>query len=89
MEVVGRILDGSRMQTQKGFSALHLAVQNGLDRLVQQLLALPNSAPDARDVDGATPLHWAAAHGMPCLLPHPIPWLDDQETDCNFDILML
>lgn len=63
MEVVGRILDASRNHMQKGFTALHLAVQNGLDRLVQQLLVLPSTAVDARDADGLTALHWAAAEG--------------------------
>lgn len=63
MEVVGRILDASRSRMQKGFSALHLAVQSSLDRLVQQLLVLPGTAIDARDADGLTALHWAASEG--------------------------
>ena len=69
MEVVGRILDASRSRMQKGFSALHLAVQSSLDRLVQQLLVLPGTAVDARDADGLTALHWAASEGwLPLLI---------------------
>lgn len=63
VEVVGRILDASRSRMQKGFSALHLAVQSSLDRLVEQLLVLPSTAIDARDTDGLTALHWAASEG--------------------------
>lgn len=64
VEVVGRILDASRSRMQKGYSALHLAVQSGLDRLVQQLLVLPGTVIDARDADGLTALHWAASEGI-------------------------
>ena len=54
---------------QKGFSALHLAVQSSLDRLVQQLLVLPGTAIDARDADGLTALHWGASEGrLPVLM---------------------
>ena len=63
MEAVGRILDASRSRMQKGFSALHLAVQSSLERLVQQLLVLPNTLVDAQDSDGLTALHWAASEG--------------------------
>lgn len=69
VEVVGRILDASRNHMQKGFSALHLAVQNGLDRLVQQLLVLPTTSIDGRDADGLTALHWAATEGELSLRP--------------------
>lgn len=77
VEVVGRILDASRDYMHKGFSALHLAVQNGLDRLVQQLLVLPGTTVDAPDADGATALHWAAAEGE--TLPPSSPYDHDQE----------
>jgi len=63
VEAVGRILDASRSRMQKGFSALHLAVQSSLERLVQQLLVLPNTLVDAQDSDGLTALHWAAGEG--------------------------
>lgn len=63
VEIVGRILDASRDHLEKGYTALHLAVQNDLDQLVQQLLLLPSTVVDARDVDGQTALHLAAEHG--------------------------
>ena len=80
VEVVGRILDASRNHMQKGFSALHLAVQNGLDRLVQQLLVLPSTSVDARDADGLTALHWAAAEGKDSITnPHAYSSVSEQK----------
>ena len=38
-------------------------MQGGLESLVSQLLSLPGGAPNARDKDGLTPLHWAASRG--------------------------
>ena len=63
MEVVALVLDSGRAQTGKALTALHLAVQQGRDALVADLLKLPNVAPDARDSDGLTALHWAASKG--------------------------
>ena len=62
------VLDGARNSASKGLTAVHLAVQQGCDSLVNDLLRLPGLAPDARDADGLTALHWAASKGrcLPC-----------------------
>ena len=57
------VLDGARNSASKGLTAVHLAVQQGCDSLVNDLLRLPGLAPDARDADGLTALHWAASKG--------------------------
>ena len=66
--VVAFLLDARRLLSQKGFSALQLAVQNSMPALVSQLLALPGCQVDAPDVDGLTSLHWAASKGGLSLL---------------------
>ena len=58
------VLDGARNSASKGLTAVHLAVQQGCDSLVADLLRLPGLAPDARDADGLTSLHWAASKGV-------------------------
>lgn len=62
-QVVAMVLDGARNSASKGLTAVHLAVQQGCDSLVNDLLRLPGLAPDARDADGLTALHWAASKG--------------------------
>ena len=57
------VLDGARNSASKGLTAVHLAVQQGCDSLVSDLLRLPGLVPDARDADGLTALHWAASKG--------------------------
>ena len=68
VEVVGRILDASKDYYEKGYTALHLAVQSDLLELDQQLLLLPSTVVDARDADGQTALHLAAQDGRSSLL---------------------
>ncbi|BDA43432.1 probable serine/threonine-protein phosphatase 6 regulatory ankyrin repeat subunit [Coccomyxa sp. Obi] len=64
VECVAHILDSTATATERGLTALHLAVQDGLELLVTQLLLLPGATPDSRDKDGLTPLHWAASRGF-------------------------
>lgn len=66
LEVVAIMLDNSRSQTGKGLTALHLAVTQGREPLVADLLKLPSVAVDAKDSDGLTALHWAASKGAAC-----------------------
>ena len=63
METVAKLLDSAGTKEEKGYTALHLAVQAGNSDLVRQLLALPACDPSAKDVDGLTALHWAASKG--------------------------
>ena len=72
METVAKLLDSAGTKEEKGYTALHLAVQAGNSDLVRQLLALPACDPSAKDVDGLTALHWAASKGA-LLPPHPPP----------------
>ena len=65
-QVVAMVLDGARNSASKGLTAVHLAVQQGCDSLVADLLRLPGLAPDTRDADGLTALHWAASKGACC-----------------------
>ena len=74
METVAKLLDSAGTKEEKGYTALHLAVQAGNSELVRQLLPLPACDPSAKDVDGLTALHWAASKGKlhclpPCLVP--------------------
>lgn len=71
METVAKLLDSAGTKEEKGYTALHLAVQAGNSDLVRQLLALPACDPSAKDVDGLTALHWAASKGEP--QPDPLP----------------
>lgn len=64
METVAKLLDSAGTKEEKGYTALHLAVQAGSADLVRQLLALPACDPSAKDVDGLTALHWAASKGI-------------------------
>ena len=64
-QVVAMVLDGARNSASKGLTAVHLAVQQGCDSLVADLLRLPGLAPDTRDADGLSALHWAASKGAP------------------------
>lgn len=68
METVAKLLDSAGTKEEKGYTALHLAVQVGNMDLVRQLLALPTCDPAAKDVDGLTALHWAASKGE-CNVP--------------------
>ncbi len=73
METVAKLLDSAGTKEEKGYTALHLAVQAGNSDLVRQLLPLPACDPSAKDVDGLTALHWAASKGeLHCLQPSPI-----------------
>ena len=63
METVAKLLDSAGTKEEKGYTALHLAVQAGNSDLVRQLLPLPACDPSAKDVDGLTALHWAASKG--------------------------
>ena len=67
MEAVAKLLDSAGTKEEKGYTALHLAVQAANSDLVRQLLALPACDPSAKDVDGLTALHWAASKGEPQL----------------------
>ena len=76
METVAKLLDSAGTKEEKGYTALHLAVQAGNSDLVRQLLALPACDPSAKDVDGLTALHCAASKGdvlPPPPSPPPIP----------------
>jgi len=73
METVAKLLDSAGTKEEKGYTALHLAVQAGNSDLVRQLLPLPACDPSAKDVDGLTALHWAASKGkLHCLPPSPV-----------------
>lgn len=61
---MAKLLDSAGTKEEKGYTALHLAVQVGNGDLVRQLLALPTCDPAAKDVDGLTALHWAASKGV-------------------------
>lgn len=74
METVAKLLDSAGTKEEKGYTALHLAVQAGNSDLVRQLLPLPACDPSAKDVDGLTALHWAASKGkLHWLPPCPVP----------------
>ncbi|KAL0018494.1 hypothetical protein WJX79_003679 [Trebouxia sp. C0005] len=64
METVAKLLDSAGTKEEKGYTALHLAVQAGNSDLVRQLLPLPACDPSAKDIDGLTALHWAASKGQ-------------------------
>ncbi|KAK9828842.1 hypothetical protein WJX72_002378 [[Myrmecia] bisecta] len=68
VDVVAKVLDRSRTKDEKNLTALHLAIQNGLDSLVRSLLALPSCDINARDTDGLAALHWAASTGASGIL---------------------
>lgn len=68
VDVVTLVLDSGQQQGNKGLTALHLAVQQGRDSLVSDLLKLPTIAPNARDADGLSALHWAASKGAALIL---------------------
>jgi ankyrin repeat protein len=73
METVAKLLDSAGTKEEKGYTALHLAVQAGNSDLVRQLLPLPACDPSAKDVDGLTALHWAASKGkLHWLPPSPV-----------------
>lgn len=69
METVAKLLDSAGTKEEKGYTALHLAVQAGNSDLVRQLLPLPACDPSAKDIDGLTALHWAASKGKLHWLP--------------------
>ena len=73
VEVVALVLDSGRLQAGKGLTALHLAVQQGRDDLIGDLLKLPGVAPDTRDSDGLSALHWAASKGASSPRPPFVP----------------
>lgn len=68
-DVVAKILDSARNKDEKGYTALHLATQHCMMDLVRQLLQTPGCEVSPRDVDGLTPLHWAASKGAAAAWP--------------------
>jgi ankyrin repeat protein len=65
VDIVVKILDCSCKHSEKKMSALHLATLSNLEHLVELLLHLPGISADIADLDGLTPLHWAASKGWP------------------------
>ena len=72
-DVVAKILDSARNKDEKGYTALHLATQHCMTDLVRLLLQTPGCEVSPRDVDGLTPLHWAASKGAAAAWPPPAP----------------
>lgn len=63
LDIVAKLLESTSNQSEKKMSALHLATQNDMLDVVEDLLKHPDISPDVQDSEGLTPLHWAAGKG--------------------------
>eukprot|EP00884_Botryococcus_braunii_P014655 jgi/Botrbrau1/23190/Bobra.0041s0037.2 len=63
LNIVLRILESTSSQPEKKTSALHLATQDDMEDVVEDLLLHPEISPNIQDAEGLTPLHWAASKG--------------------------